>query len=652
MSRFSGKSSHLSRSIRLLLTFCMLVNLMGIPSPQPAQAVEGNAQGNSGGSDARGKNNTPFSGSSLGTDLFTGNATFSVPIALAPGRVGPTPPLSLSYSSEGRNGWLGLGWQLSAGRIYRIGAGGKVPTHTTEDEFVLSVPGVGSKLIDAGTGDPDDMVTTQESLLKIRRDGAANQWIVTGPDGTTYEFGTTDDSRIESILYNDDSPAGYGTYRLGSGFDETRSWMLARVTDIMGNYAEFTYLEDQDLATGGDVYPATVRYNMNDAGDNSVVREVEFVLEDRPDDQLSFATGSKVFGDKRLASILVWANDNATHVNTDVVRQYRLEYEPDDVAERDAGVLEWKSPYSRLVRVQEFGTDALNPDLTDNVAAVGRPPYLFDYTEQAPGFDPVDNAQYHLPEPIILGTQPQRFHFGARLADINADGFPDFVKSGWKLGPQIDTWQWQVIHDKTVYLADQNGGWDLQPSSLDPPLVFTDDNFYGYIDLQEPNILYDYGVQLFDINGDLLPDQVQFASDTYGNGAILRNVHLNQGPGQGWSPTSDPAWDANLPHEFLRSFYDAYIYDRDRGTRFGDFNNDGLADVISAMSDADFTTGNPPPTDWLLPPSLKWNNGDGTWDRVQLDRSYVYGVCTLERVRWFPCKSIRVQWMVLRNQLV
>src|SRR6185295_17371549 len=58
-------------------------------------------------------------GESFSPVLSSGTATYSVPIAIAPGRAGVQPSLALGYSSSGGNSELGLGWSMAVPFISR-----------------------------------------------------------------------------------------------------------------------------------------------------------------------------------------------------------------------------------------------------------------------------------------------------------------------------------------------------------------------------------------------------------------------------------------------------------------------------------------------------------------------------------------------------
>ncbi|HHH31098.1 MAG TPA: hypothetical protein ENK57_22505, partial [Polyangiaceae bacterium] len=58
-------------------------------------------------------------GESFSPVLSSGTATFSVPIAMAPGRAGVQPSLALSYATTGGNGPVGFGWNMGAPFISR-----------------------------------------------------------------------------------------------------------------------------------------------------------------------------------------------------------------------------------------------------------------------------------------------------------------------------------------------------------------------------------------------------------------------------------------------------------------------------------------------------------------------------------------------------
>ena len=86
-------------------------------------------------------------------DLFTGRATTAIPLAVPPGRHGMQPSLGLTYSSSGRNGWVGVGWSLELGSIERSTKHG-IPHYDASDTFTFLFHGVSSDLVPLWFGAP------------------------------------------------------------------------------------------------------------------------------------------------------------------------------------------------------------------------------------------------------------------------------------------------------------------------------------------------------------------------------------------------------------------------------------------------------------------------------------------------------------------
>src|SRR5262245_20182472 len=187
-------------------------------------------------------------GTDYGPSLFTGSASYVIPIQTLPGK-GVGPSLALQYDSGGGKSAYGWGWSLvGGGEISRVGNGfHRIPRFVDiddpatiideRDDFQLSMGGTSSDLKRKSiiTGIPADdtfYVPTDEMFFRIRKDTTANGWIVSGPDGTTYEF-------LRPI------------YRVGysSGFANARAWALSRVISSDGYSMDFTY--DIDIS-GGD----------------------------------------------------------------------------------------------------------------------------------------------------------------------------------------------------------------------------------------------------------------------------------------------------------------------------------------------------------------------------------------------------------------
>jgi len=127
---------------------------------------------------------------------------------------------------------------------------------------------------------------------------------------------------------------------------------------------------------------------------------------------------------------------------------------------------------------------------------------------------------------------------GVVIADANGDGLDDIIQSFAGSIELKRTW------------LNNGSGWTLSNDFV-PPLIFKDDG----------GSIKDQGVRAMDVNGDGLVDFVKCKNGTSA-------TYLNNGTG--WTSTSN--WHSNL--DFVGGS------NSDTGTRIGDFNGDGLPDLI------------------------------------------------------------------------
>ncbi|MDP3722367.1 MAG: toxin TcdB middle/N-terminal domain-containing protein, partial [Candidatus Omnitrophota bacterium] len=250
-------------------------------------------------------------------DLFTGRATTAIPIAVPPGRKGLQPALALAYASSGRNGWVGVGWSLDVGYIERSTKTG-VPQYDSTDTFSVLVNGVNAELVQI----PDGTYRAKDegAFLRVENHGTSG-WEVRDTSGTRYLFGQTVASQIES--------AGH-VFR----------WALDTVLDPHGNTLTVTYTTDQQ-----QLYPSRIDYTGHEPTRLAPANAVEFLLEDRPDDEVSYRSGFAVTTAKRLKEIATYAPDPQGQP-LQLARRYVLTYTTSGRTSR-----------SLLSRVQQFGTD-------------------------------------------------------------------------------------------------------------------------------------------------------------------------------------------------------------------------------------------------------------------------------------------------------
>ena len=200
----------------------------------------------------------------------TGGASYTIPLALPAGTNGVVPQLALSYNSQGGDGPLGMGWQITGTSVIT-----RVPRNlyldgdaqgidlTTGDRFALD----GVRLIGkSGTygADGATYATEAESFATITSKGTSGtgptSFEVVSKDGTIMEYGNTTDSRWPQS----------GTSRI--------SWRLNRIRYKDGNYITFVYSTSNE-----DWVLTQVNYTGNSTTGLAPYNQVKFDYLDRTD---------------------------------------------------------------------------------------------------------------------------------------------------------------------------------------------------------------------------------------------------------------------------------------------------------------------------------------------------------------------------------
>ncbi|MCP3942905.1 MAG: hypothetical protein GY710_15655 [Desulfobacteraceae bacterium] len=316
----------------------------------------------------------------IDASLFSGAASASIPILLPPGRAGLQPEINLTYNSYQKNGWMGMGWDITLGAIQRSTKRG---VNFTANDYE-SVMGGGSELVSRADWGADFYgAKIEDQFTKYFYNSATKGWEATDKNGLRYFFGTTPVSR-------QDDPK-----------DVTRifKWCLDKVVDTNDNYMAISYTKDQ-----GQIYPARVDYTGN-FGLNPT-NAVIFHLEDqRSDMSKQYSINFEVITAKRLATIEIKSSAG-------LVRAYKLEYTNSTSTFR-----------SLLNKIQQYGNDATLDDSGTIIGGTTLPAMDISWSESENGLIFPDYTKPVLPANInginTVGTEI--------AGDFNGDGKTDFL---------------------------------------------------------------------------------------------------------------------------------------------------------------------------------------------------------------------------------
>ncbi|WP_161622354.1 polymorphic toxin-type HINT domain-containing protein [Vibrio azureus] len=221
-----------------------------------------------------------------------GNATYSVPISIAPGRAGHQPVLNLRYQSNLPNGLMGIGWQLGGqSTIYRCGKNLNIDGlkggvgFNQEDRYCLD----GERLIAVNGADGKDLTEYRvkkngyDKIVSFGDSGGSGPayFKIWRTDGSVLEYGVSADSRVEL-------PNQSHVYK----------WAINKKTDASKhNHIQYQYREDN---AAGIHQLRNISY---------VGGKVEFRYEDRKDKSSQYLFGSVLNRTERLKQVVTFDAD-------------------------------------------------------------------------------------------------------------------------------------------------------------------------------------------------------------------------------------------------------------------------------------------------------------------------------------------------------
>ena len=268
-----------------------------------------------------------------------GTTNLSYPLWIPAGRANMQPKLTLSYSSTGGNGWLGIGWDIyipsvtidTRWGVPRYNASKETEIYLLDGEQLITKETDGTpramphrtnqqsnRLPDgtqfyARTGDAHDSIIRHDTLT------STYWWEVVDRYGVTHYYGHYPDSPLNTSLH---------PTTLKDDRGNIAKWMLAESRDPYGNWVRYYY----DLVTVGGTVPGRQIYleHIEYTGNNNERGEirVDFVCRDRDprDVPVSCNLGFKETTSKELCYIRAYL-DTCLYTDTTYGTNYYFEKE-------------------------------------------------------------------------------------------------------------------------------------------------------------------------------------------------------------------------------------------------------------------------------------------------------------------------------------
>jgi RHS repeat-associated protein len=512
-----------------------------------------------------------------------GSAAYTIPIQLPKGTAGLTPELSLTYSSGGGNGLVGVGWNITG-----LGIIARCPRTIAQDGVTQGVQllstdqyclnGNRLRLVGGTQGAAGSTYRTElETFALVTANGSGTQgplsFTVKTKDGLIYEYGSTTSANSRIGV----SPPGNTAI--------TRVWALSKVSDratsaTAGNFWTVTYIND--AAGTGSYRPDYIDYTTNAvAVPVTAPYRVKFYYQARNagENVVSYYMGGLINQTQRLERVELQSSGGAA-----MIRKYTLAYEVPASA---------FNVVSRLASLQECSPTACMAATTftwSDTSMSGASPALGGAVEDL-GF-------------VSGGSNGSAV--SAMNADINGDGISDIVTLTSIATPSppyqicTATLQIGVRNGQTpsapqgiagVVCAGYIGVIDLDGDGKDD-LLFNGSNWihqktdgsYVFEAHASASVGSIFSATLVDVDGDGFKDVVGYV---YGDQTHLYVRFHKRDGASGLETTDSLAWTASAGTSMLSASYPWWMNTGAvRSTlTAADFDGDGQQDLMVHMTD-------------------------------------------------------------------